>query len=238
MPETEEWRPIPGYENLYEASDLGRIRRVGGFSMRGDGVQKGTPSPSGIRRVTLAMSPRSKRQFAVRDLVMAAFGLKVLDLRPHYGVSLVRHKDGDTSNNRLLNLESRQSPREIMESAGKRQCRKCGTTKALSEFNKHTSGAPGSQCKRCAREFHLQKEYGISADDWDRMHREQNGVCLLCGQRADDPLVVDHDHKTGRVRGLVHNRCNVLLGRVEILTGRDGLELDDVLDRIRRYLLP
>jgi hypothetical protein len=45
---------------------------------------------------------------------------------------------------------------------------------------------------------------------------KQNGLCALCskppfpGKRGD--LMVDHDHATGEIRGLIHHKCNLLLG--------------------------
>lgn len=38
--------------------------------------------------------------------------------------------------------------------------------------------------------------------------RRVSGTCAYCGEHGND-LVVDHDHETGRVRGLVHRSCNV-----------------------------
>ncbi len=68
------------------------------------------------------------------------------------------------------------------------------------------------------RRRHLIKQYGLSLDDYDRMFGKQGGVCAICGQpetrryRGEiTNLVVDHDHKTGRIRGLLCSRCNVRL---------------------------
>ena len=73
---------------------------------------------------------------------------------------------------------------------------------------------------RCAT---LRKKYGISADDYDEILSDQDGVCAICG--ADNPRIkqpgkrtdnlhVDHDHKTGRVRGLLCQPCNTSLGKM------------------------
>ncbi len=53
--------------------------------------------------------------------------------------------------------------------------------------------------------------------DYERLLAVQNGVCAICGNAPGDRhfgiLTVDHDHKTGKVRGLLYNECNVGLGR-------------------------
>ena len=50
----------------------------------------------------------------------------------------------------------------------------------------------------------------MTLDEYDQMLSEQDGVCALC--HKPDPtgrrLSVDHDHDTGRVRGLLCIRCN------------------------------
>ena len=56
----------------------------------------------------------------------------------------------------------------------------------------------------------LRSKYGITVEDYERMHNEQGGVCVIC-QNADK-LVVDHDHITGKVRGLLCHNCNLGLG--------------------------
>lgn len=49
--------------------------------------------------------------------------------------------------------------------------------------------------------------------EWERIFKEQNGLCKICYLTiATD---VDHCHKTGKVRGLLCNPCNLLLGKIE-----------------------
>ena len=59
--------------------------------------------------------------------------------------------------------------------------------------------------------------YGIDVPDYERMLEEQNGGCWICGKQPTGKraLDIDHDHKTGKVRGLLcsnHNRAIGLLG--------------------------
>ena len=61
----------------------------------------------------------------------------------------------------------------------------------------------------------LQKVYGINLDQWQQMFEDQGGCCALCDTHQmdmDRKLVVDHDHDTGVVRGLLCNMCNSALG--------------------------
>lgn len=54
-------------------------------------------------------------------------------------------------------------------------------------------------------------KYGLSASDYNRMFAQQSGVCAIC-REPDRKLVVDHDHKTDRVRALLCSHCNSAIG--------------------------
>lgn len=68
----------------------------------------------------------------------------------------------------------------------------------------------------------LQRDFGISEDDYLDMLESQNGVCAICllpertkRQGTLKRLCVDHDHSTGEVRGLLCQRCNLAIGYLE-----------------------
>lgn len=65
------------------------------------------------------------------------------------------------------------------------------------------------------REKYLQRRFGISEKDYERMFTAQSKGCAICGRPPKkNHLAVDHDHKTGRVRGLLCYNCNRrLIGR-------------------------
>jgi hypothetical protein len=72
-----------------------------------------------------------------------------------------------------------------------------------------------------ARMWKLQKNYGITIEQYDAMLEAQGGVCAICkrppkgGNTSSKNLNVDHDHKTGERRGLLCNDCNPALGKFQ-----------------------
>lgn len=64
-----------------------------------------------------------------------------------------------------------------------------------------------------ARDAWLRAKYGIGQDDYLQMVEDQNGRCAVCGDEAK--LVIDHDHESGAVRGLLCLHCNVAEGHLK-----------------------
>lgn len=106
-----------------------------------------------------------------------------------------------------------------------------------------------SKCSEC--EWHvrrvsfgkrsLRQLYGISLDDYQAQFASQQGRCAVCGkQEAGErrnrklPLCVDHCHKTGKIRGLLCNKCNLGIGNFDDDLGR----LEAVIAYLRRHQLP
>lgn len=56
--------------------------------------------------------------------------------------------------------------------------------------------------------------YGITPEQYDDMLVRQDNLCAVCGKifDAESGPCVDHDHVTVNVRGLVHRKCNMLMG--------------------------
>lgn len=63
---------------------------------------------------------------------------------------------------------------------------------------------------RRRRAANLKFRYGLSLADYDALLIRQGGGCAICGTPSD--LHVDHDHATGRVRGLLCRGCNIGVG--------------------------
>jgi hypothetical protein len=62
-----------------------------------------------------------------------------------------------------------------------------------------------------SRKARLKHFYGITPEAVEQMIEKQKGACACCGA-SDRRLVVDHCHKTGRVRGMLCSQCNVGIG--------------------------
>lgn len=69
-----------------------------------------------------------------------------------------------------------------------------------------------------ARKNRLAK-VGLTEVEYKMLFQAQNGVCAICKSKPDTRwkmLAVDHNHDTGKVRGLLCMVCNTMLGRLEI----------------------
>lgn len=114
-----------------------------------------------------------------------------------------------------------------------RTCIKCKIEKPKENFRKKQNQ---DICKECINEEekqrrfndvdnekkrlndHIKREYGITLEEYNIMLVKQNGVCAICF-KPENPKVckrlsIDHDHETGKVRGLLCRKCNSLLGFV------------------------
>ena len=113
-----------------------------------------------------------------------------------------------------------------------RVCKKCGVEKPLTEFhfNRKVSGQTRwrfHSCKVCRnaakrmkpqdRGYHLRTTFGLTLEAYEAMLRGQGGKCAICGKlpSATRALAVDHEHSTGRIRGLLCAACNMGLGQFQ-----------------------
>lgn len=117
------------------------------------------------------------------------------------------------------------------------RCPKCDTAKPISNFYRNRASRTGfnTYCKPCqnaanerskAKNPDRQKEYDRRTwlkrrfgpdgmDTYERLMVEQGGVCAICGQACASGmrLAIDHNHQTGKLRGLLCRDCNTSLGK-------------------------
>ncbi|MEV6375555.1 endonuclease VII domain-containing protein [Micromonospora musae] len=120
-----------------------------------------------------------------------------------------------------------QKKASVSVPGGMKWCPDCNQVKPLEDFPR-TRNASGrhSYCKPChntrgketaqrlyggSREYHLRRRYGVGQKEFDELLTEQGGVCAVCG--TPDPEHLDHDHRTGWVRGILCFNCNGGLGQ-------------------------
>jgi len=116
-----------------------------------------------------------------------------------------------------------------------KKCSKCGRWLDVSKFTVNPRGVIRAKCDVCfkvyggdtrgvprkvgwdknyRKEYDLQRHYGISYDEYTSLFILQEGQCPICkdvlGKGKKNH--VDHDHKTGKVRGILCMHCNRGLG--------------------------
>lgn len=82
--------------------------------------------------------------------------------------------------------------------------------------------------KNYRKNWRLIKDYGITLEDFNVLYEKQNGCCAICDNVLSKPHL-DHDHKSGKVRGLLCKPCNQGLGFLQ-----DSVE---VLNKAIQYLV-
>ena len=79
----------------------------------------------------------------------------------------------------------------------------------------------------------LKRYYNLTEQEYQQMYQAQGGLCAICGnpEISGRKLAVDHDHKSGLVRGLLCQRCNGGIGQL----GDDISRLESAVVYLRRY---
>jgi hypothetical protein len=108
---------------------------------------------------------------------------------------------------------------ETRNAVHRSQCKTCSSARAMQWFADNPERQYESR-----RAHNLRTFYGMTVEEFDAMLAAQAGGCAICGK--DEPaahgrtgkkflLSVDHDHATGRVRGLLCQRCNRAIGMLD-----------------------
>jgi len=108
-------------------------------------------------------------------------------------------------------------------------CQSCGVDKPRKDFTKYknagrnrNSSGLRTRCKPChndkyrdyKRMLQLKNRYGITVEEYDEMAKDG---CDICGKTSEENkgyLNVDHDHETGKLRGVLCLTCNTGLGKL------------------------
>lgn len=72
--------------------------------------------------------------------------------------------------------------------------------------------------KKRQRKWHLKVNYNLTEEQYNEILISQNNQCFICGKFDSEMkkrLAVDHDHETGKIRGLLCDNCNGSLGWYE-----------------------
>lgn len=101
---------------------------------------------------------------------------------------------------------------------GYKFCKGCGQWKLFHFFYKNRARKGGLEglCISCINE-HRATIKSLTVEEYDTMLEQQGGGCKVCGRTPEDNgkrLAVDHNHSTGRIRGLLCDKCNVGLGHL------------------------
>lgn len=128
-------------------------------------------------------------------------------------------------------------------------CRICNTDNLFCNEMKWNRFGP-DRCKTCwnilqreyraknsanhvqyARKSKLKNKYKITENDYEKLFQLQSGGCAICKQPCathGKTLSIDHDHKTGKIRGLLCINCNSALGLLK--------EDEDLIWNLLEYL--
>ena len=129
-PQDEIWKPITGYEGIYEVSNCGRIKRVkAGKRTRVGYILKGAPNPDGYLIVTLYKNKTPKR-FKVHKLVMALFNPPMPSPKHE-----INHINTNRADNHAENLEWLTHAENIKHSVSLGKYRRKSETSSGAKLN-------------------------------------------------------------------------------------------------------
>lgn len=97
-------------------------------------------------------------------------------------------------------------------------CTKCEkqyeATPEFFQVNRRKRNGLDSWCRQCRRDYKKQVTFAKGITDIERAYEaRQEPECIICGEPRSERFAVDHDHKTGHVRGGLCMRCNMGIGQ-------------------------
>lgn len=208
-----------------------RKKRTSGLEARSDPtVLSVSPDQAGLLRCPECRSPNTR----TKDSRLQADGLR----KRWHICKDCGHRFQALSESRN---ERVRSERRIAMWATHKTCSRCKRMLPVTSFGKKSGDAHlyRAACRNCMNEQRrhyyrkqIDRQYGISHDDYRKMMTRQGGVCAICGKpksgrrgKRGFSLAIDHCHRTGTVRGLLCNKCNLGIGN-----------FDDDVSRLRRAI--
>lgn len=98
-----------------------------------------------------------------------------------------------------------------------------------------------AEYNRLRSQSNRRSKYGLKPGELEAMHASQDGLCAICpaelaltGRKG--VACVDHDHTTGKVRGLLCRACNVQVGFLEKDTTRALAGVEYILKHTQQQL--
>lgn len=101
-------------------------------------------------------------------------------------------------------------------SSDTKQCRKCLRILSIDNFRFHniSENKRHNICRTC-RQIHRKVVRTANREEYETLLQDQDSACAICGITAEEigkKLIVDHNHETLKIRGLLCWRCNSGLG--------------------------
>lgn len=131
--------------------------------------------------------------------------------------------------------EIRSKYKSIEFEDGTKLCTKCNLAKPKDDFYFVThKNCYKSYCKICENNVRFKRIYNLSDKEFDDvMLRKENNKCEICGNENANgkQLHLDHNHDTGKVRGVLCTNCNLSIG----LLKEDIDKLEKIIYYLKRY---
>lgn len=115
-----------------------------------------------------------------------------------------------------------------------KKCYRCKKEKEVKEFYKRSKGGLRGECKKCSKEIYykyiekhpeyskradlkhrLKYKFRLTLEEYFLLVKKQDFKCAICKKTElenKQQLAIDHNHKNGKIRGLLCTRCNHGIG--------------------------
>lgn len=117
--------------------------------------------------------------------------------------------------------------RRLMVTKSPGSCTECGGARVWKNPDKQDNLK--TYCPTCRNLRQRLRRVGLSREEYDRLMAEQQGLCACCTE--EPAMVLDHCHNSGKFRGILCNRCNLLIGWMETMSEGGFQKVLDYLEK-------